>query len=322
MRVLVNNIRSTNSTLLVRLLKRIKKFTVEVWGTDVAAPGFIAASTFVDRYFQAPNIDDEVAYLAFLQNLSKQHSIDFIFVSTDKEVRFMNRYKDEIAIPFLNPSHEIITLFQDKLDASFAIDKLGIAIPSTCTNLFGKGKVIFRKRCSVSSTGIYVTDLSTATHIENHFHADWFAQTFLEGTTYVVDMFTDHEGKPKLILPRKKIEMQNASAFRSQLVKHEQLIETCKTIYSHFCIPGLSNIEFIENADGLHFIEINLRIGGSATAGVIASFNYVEQYLEHFVNGSPLESLETYMDCVAWGSIVSRFYEEVIVDEKHISLPL
>ena len=312
MRILVNNIRSTNSTLLVRLLKRIKRFPVEVWGSDISAPGLIASSTFVDRYFQAPSIDDDIAYLAFLKDISREHSIDFIFVSTDKEVRFMDRHKDEIIIPFFNPPSETIALFQDKLEASLAIEKLGIAIPPIYTNLFGREKVIFRKRRSVSSSGIYIIDLSTATHIENHFHSDWFAQKYITGTTYVVDMFTDRNGIPKLILPRKSIETQMGSAFRSQIVKNEQLIETCKRIYSHFLIPGLSNIEFIENADGLHFIEINLRIGGSATAGVIGSFNYIEQYLEHFVNGTPLDSLDTYMNCIAWNSIISRFYEEVV----------
>lgn len=315
MRILVNNIKSTNSTLLVRLLKRITKFPVEVFGSDVSEPGYIASSTFVDKYFQAPSIDDDAAYLNFLQDLYEKYKIDFIFISTDKEVRFMDKHKDEIKIPFFNSPSETISLFQDKLNSSLAIKELGIDIPPIYSSLFGKDKVIFRKRRSVSSEGIYVADLSKAEYIENHFHADWFAQKFIMGTTYIVDMFSDSNGVPKLILPRKKIEMQMASAFRSQIIKNEKLIEACKLIYSKFKIPGLSNIEFIENDDGLFFIEINLRIGGSATAGIIASFNYIEQYLEHFVNGTPLESLETYMECVAWNAIVSRYYDEVIVNK-------
>lgn len=313
MRILVNNIKSTNSTLLVRLLKRINSFPIEVWGSDVFESGLIASSTFVDKYFQAPSIDNESEYLLFLKNLTEQYKIDFLFVSTDKEVRFIDRYKDTIKIPYFNPPSDTIALFQDKLKASLAIEKLGLAIPPIYSSLFGKEKVIFRKKRSVSSKGIYITDLSTATHIENHFYSDWFAQEYITGTTYVVDMFADQNGIPKLIIPRRSIETQNGSAFRSQIVKNEQLIEICKLIYSHYLIPGLSNIEFIENDEGFHFIEINLRIGGSATAGVVASFNYIEQYLDHFVNGKPLENLETYMKCIAWNSIVSRYYDEVIV---------
>lgn len=316
MRILVNNIRCTNSTLLVRLLKRIKRFPVEVWGSDTAEPGSIASSTFVDQYFQSPNIDDETAYLEFLRELSNEYKIDFIFISTDKEVRFMDRHKSEINIPFINSSSETISLFQDKLSASLAVQSIGITIPPICHDFFSEEKIIFRKKRSVSSQGIYTVDLSTATYIENHFRSDWFAQKYITGTTYVADVFADRDGIPKLIIPRRKIEAQMGSAFRSKIERHEQVIECCKLIYSHFMIPGLSNIEFIENNDGLHFIEINLRIGGSATAGIIASFNYIEQYLEHFVNGKDLESLNYYMNCVGWNSIVSRYYDEVIYDGK------
>lgn len=316
MRILVNNIKSTNSTLLVRLLKRINKFPIEVLGSDIYEPGYIASSTFVNKYFKSPSINNETEYLTFLNKLSEQYKIDFVFVSTDKEVRFFDRYKDEIDIPYFNPPSDTIAIFQDKLKASLAIKKLGLTIPPIYTNLFGKEKVIFRKKRSVSSEGIYIADLSTATYIENHFHFDWFAQKYITGTTYVVDVFADKSGIPKLIIPRKSIETQNGSAFRSQIVKNDQLIEICKLIYSNYLIPGLSNIEFIENAGRYYFIEINLRIGGSATAGVIASFNYIEQFLDHFVNGNQLESLETYMKCVAWNSIVSRYYDEVLVNKQ------
>lgn len=312
MRILVNNIKSTNSTLLVRQLKRIKSFPIEVFGTDVYPAGYIASSNFVEQYFQSPNIDNDEKYLQFINELSNKYRIDYLFVSTDKEVRFLDRHKDEVTIPFDNCHSDTIKLFQDKLSASRSIEKMGIKVPTICDSLFGKEKVIFRKRCSVSSSGIYIVDLSKATHIENHFHADWFAQKYEEGTTYVVDVFADKNGNPKLILPRKTLEVQMGSAFRSQIVEHNEIIHICKQIYSQYMIPGLSNVEFIENEDGIFFIEINLRIGGSASEGMIASFNYIEQYLDHFVNGTELESLEYYMNCVAWGSIISRYYDEVL----------
>lgn len=312
MRILVNNIKSTNSTLLVRQLKRIRSFPVDVWGTDISAAGHIASSNFVDRYFQAPNINNEKEYLQFINELSDKHKIDYLFVSTDKEVRFLNRHKDEITIPFDNCPSDTINIFQDKLEANRSIEKMGIKVPTIYDSLFGKDKVIFRKRCSVSSQGIYIVDLSKASHIENHFHTDWFAQKYETGTTYVVDIFADKNGSPKLILPRKSLKKQMGSAFRSQIVKHDKLIQICKQIYSKYRIPGLSNVEFIENDSGIYFIEINLRIGGSASEGMIASFNYIEQYLDHFVNGANLESLEYYMNCVAWDSIVSRYYDEVL----------
>ena len=312
MRVLVNNVKSTNSTLLVRLLKRINRFPIEVIGSDISDPGSVASSILVDEYIKSPSMNDEVEYLTFLDEIYKKHKIDFLFVSTDKEVRFVDRYKSEIRIPFFNPPSDTITVFQNKLKASIAMNEIGVTIPPIYSDLFGKEKVIFRKKCSVSSEGIYIANLSKMNYIENHFQADWFAQEYISGTTYVVDVFADKNGQPKLIIPRKSIEVQKGSAFRSQVIKNEKVIETCKLIYSNYLIPGLSNVEFIENENGLYFIEINLRIGGSATAGIVASFNYIEQFLDHFVNGKSLESFETYMKCISWNSIISRYYDEVI----------
>ena len=47
----------------------------------------------------------------------------------------------------------------------------------------------------------------------------------------------------------------------------------------------------------------------------MGSFNYLEMYLEHFVNNKKLLGFDYYMQKVKWGSIVSRYYEELI-DEK------
>lgn len=316
MRILINNIHSTNSTCLVKLLKKLKGRDIEIWGTDVAKAGYIAASLMVDRYFQSPEIEDGSAFLEFLQNLCDEYKIDMIIVSSDKEVRFMSKYKDLINpnINIIVPNANIVDLFSDKLIASQEIQKLGISIPPICENLFGKNKIIFRKRVSVSSKGIYIVDLKNQQTIENHFHEGWFAQEYIEGKTFIVDILSDKYGTPKLIIPREKIEVQNASAFRSKLINHRGIIDACQKIYKNFTIPGLSNIEFIEKNGEIFFIEINLRFGGSASAGIKASFNYLEQYIDHFYYGKELDPIETYMNYVAWNSVVSRYYEEKITN--------
>lgn len=320
MRVLVNNIHSTNATALIKMLKRIKSYKIEVWGTDTAQKGYIAASNMVDRYFQVPDINDEIKFFNFIKPLCENYEIDMVLVCSDKEVRFMSKYKNQINSIIINPSNEIVSLFSDKYKSSLDVEKLGIKIPPIVTDFFHAGKTIFRKKCSVSSLGIYVVDFSRESVIDNHFKDGWFAQKFIEGTTYIIDIFADKDGNPKLILPRRKLEVQNASAFRSQIINHKKIIELCKIIYNHYCIPGLSNIEFIEDMYGeLYFIEINLRFGGSASAGIVASFNYIEQYLEHFVLNQKLQSLEYYMQYVGWGSVISRFYEECLFpsDQSH-----
>lgn len=311
MRILINNISSTNPAMLVKWINRIDKLDIDLWGSDCAAPGEIAASNMVSNYFQAPNTTDHESYLSFLQKVSKSADIDLILTCTDAEVRFMSQYADKLSVKTVIAETRAINTFSDKLTASLEMESIGISVPTILKNLFGAQKVIFRKRCSVCSLGIYIVDLSQEKFIENHFQSDWFVQPFIEGDIITCDVLADSSGIPQLIIPRKKLQVMSGSAFRSQLIHHEGAIEACKRILQHYFIPGFSDFEFIDTGDKLYFIEGNLRFSGSASEGITASFNYIEHFLRHFVFGEPMKGIDYYMQYVIWDSIVSRYFEEI-----------
>ena len=77
-------------------------------------------------------------------------------------------------------------------------------------------------------------------------------------------------------------------------------------------MPGLTNVQFIDDGKDVYFVELNMRFAGSGICGIAASFNYVELYLEHFLYQKPLDSFNNYMDKVAWKSIISRYYDESV----------
>lgn len=318
MRILINNISSTNPTMLVKWIKRIDSLDIELWGSDYASSGQIAASNMVDRYFQAPLISDSDAYFVFLQNVLNTAPVDLILTCTDAEVRFMSKFKDKLSATTVVAEPKAVNTFSDKLVATIEMNRIGISTPPVLSNIFGAQKVIFRKRCSVSSLGIYVVDLKKEKTIENHFQEDWFAQPFIEGDVITCDILADKNGEPQLLIPRKKLQVMGGSAFRSQLIKHDGVIIACKKILQHYYIPGFSDFEFIDTGKELYFIEGNLRFSGSASAGITASFNYIELFLRHFVLGEPLLGLDHYTQYVIWNSIVSRYFEEIAyLDANH-----
>ena len=314
MKILVNNIHSINSTSLIMLLKRIRNIHLEVYGADVEPLGYTAASNFVDRYFQAPPIEETERFTSFLYNICTTEHIDLIIPSSDKEVRYWSQYTPKIPVKVYTPNQEIVSLFQDKLLATLAVRNIGLDTPKIISNLFlnGLNKTIFRKRKSVSSRGIEIVNFSTDKFIPNRFNKEWFAQEYIDGIEYTVDVFCDKIGAPKIIIPRKKLEMREGATIRSQLINHQGIIAACKTLYQNFCVPGLSDVEFIESNNHLYFIEMNLRFSASTICGIVGSFNFIEQYLEHFYYNKPLESMPYYMKFVCWNSIVTRYYEDSI----------
>jgi carbamoyl-phosphate synthase large subunit len=316
MKVGINNIRYNNPTALVKTLKKIRRFNVEIIGMDSNDIGLSAASLMASSYFQTPSVYEEQEYCRSLTGICNNEHIDIIIPGTDDDVYFLSKYKNSIPAIVIVPDEETVKTLNDKLSATIAVSKLGIKTPQMINNLFGEGEIIFRKRISSSSNGVYIVDLKSAKYIKNYFNSDYFIQRLVKGDEYTADVFADINGNPKIIIPRKRLEIKAGMSICSELVCHQSIIDACKQIYSHFHIPGLSNIQFIDDGTGPNFIEINLRFAGSGISGITGSFNYIEQYLDHFVNNVELESFDFYMSKVAWGSIISRYYDEIIYKKQ------
>lgn len=316
--ILINNIRYVNPTSLIRALRQLPHFQVSIWGTDTEQMGYFPSSMFVDHYCVAPPVDNPKAYLIYMQKLCNDNNIEIIIPGSDKDVQFYSQHKEYFKSKIILPEKKAVNTFYDKYKASLAIKNIGIHIPQIVENLFGETKVIFRKKISSSSAGIYVLDLEHTEQIPNLFNESYFLQRFIDGTEYTVDILADKSGIPKLIIPRKRLQIRNGMSVCCQICYHEKIIELCKKIYSHYYIPGLSNIQFVDDGTHVYFLEINMRFAGSGICGIIASFNYLEQYLSHFLNNAELLTLEFYMNKVAWSSIVSRYYEESIYQEEKL----
>ena len=115
-----------------------------------------------------------------------------------------------------------------------------------------------------------------------------------------------------LAVPRKRLDVRNGVTYKCQIEKNDSIIAACETIYSHYNIPGFSNVQFKFQNGTPYFIELNPRFAGTGIASSLASFNIMLPFLEHFYYDKPLESYEFYMGTVAWDSIITRFYEELI----------
>ena len=310
--ILINNIGFVNPTSLIRALKKIHKYNILIWGTDSETVGFTPSSVFVDHYLQTPKMEYEKKYTEIIKKIYIDNKIDFIIPGSDRDVQFYGKNREFFHPKVVLPEEKAIKLFVDKYTASIYLQKMGYSIPPLVENLFNERQIIFRKKISSSSSGIEVVDLKTAEHIPNLFNNDYFLQRYINGDEYTVDVFADQMGNPVLIIPRKRLKIKNGMSICCQLCYHEKIINICKKLYSEFYIPGLTNVQFIDDGTNIYFVEMNMRFAGSGICGIAASFNYVELYLEHFVYQKPLNTFEYYMDKVAWTSIVSRYFDESV----------
>lgn len=312
MNVLLTHVSRMGTLCWIKCLRRITSIEIVIYGTDVKPLGYSSGSQLVDHFIQInPSLNQE-EYLNQIYNLCNKLSIDILITVMDDELGIFLKNKKRFQQYLYYLDYDCFNIFHDKLIASLKMQEIGILIPKIITNPFGKHKVIFRNKIGIGSNGIYVVDLEKEQFIENRFQKDKFLQEYIEGEEFTVDVLTDNQGLPLLIVPRKRLEIRQGISFICQIVKDEEIISICKKIYSTFKIPGISNVQFIKNNTGLYFIELNPRLGGTSIASVIAGFNFTELYLQHNLLNKPVKTLEEYQNLIAWGSIVSRDYEEYI----------
>ena len=87
--------------------------------------------------------------------------------SCDAEAVILSKHKDYLPIPYYIADKETVSLFKDKLLASSYLKEKGFDIPQIITDLRNESKIIFRKRNSVRSQGIYIVDLLKEQYIKN-----------------------------------------------------------------------------------------------------------------------------------------------------------
>lgn len=311
MRILIPNSFCFAAIGIVKTLKRLSKYHIIFIGTGEEPYGLASGSKLVDEYFQSPPLENVNEYKIFLTQIIDTHNIDLIFCVLDSDLLVLNEIMESSIHSktiYITPDKETIQLFQDKLYASKKMQEKGFKIPEIIMEDINCN-VILRKNISVGSSGIKKLNLIDLTDFNTE---RAFLQKHISGDEFTVDVFCDCYGEPALIIPRKRLEIRNGMSFKTQLIYDEKIIEQTQQVCLNFRIPGLWNIQYIKNKDGLFFIELNPRFAGSAIAGIAASFNYLDLYIDHFVYNNPLPSFDSLMSKVAWNSIITRYYEEIV----------
>lgn len=311
MRILIPNSFCFAAIGIVKTMKRLSAYDTFFIGTGEEPYGLASGSTLVDKYIQSPMLNDKENYKNFLINTIKTNNIDLIICVLDSDLLILNEIINNTfnkAPTYVNPGFTIINTFSDKLLASKEIFKLGIKIPRIILEN-ANCSVICRKKRSVGSAGIKIINPN---EISNFGKENSFLQEYITGDEYTVDVLSDKLGVPHLIIPRKRLEIRNGMSFKTQVVFEKSLIESTKLICEKFKIPGLWNVQYLKNNGDLYFVELNPRFAGSAVAGIAASFNYLDLYIEHFVYNRPIPQMEELMKHVAWDSIITRYYEESV----------
>lgn len=317
MKILITHISYHCSVGIIKLLQKIETWPIEIIGCSSYPLGMSSGSLMVDRFYHAPSIEDTKKYLAFILWLIEKESIDFILSSDEVELLLFEKHRDLLQKKVVIPPVEIIQLFRDKQKATKAMTALGISTPtmipySILMNGLTEQKIILRENVSCCSYGIHITTSTDLADIQQHFTQTTFAQEYIFGQEYTVDVFCDCNGNPQIIVPRERLAIRGGITYKCRIANELSLIKICQKIYQNYHLPGFSNVQFIIKDNIPYFIELNPRLGGTSIASSLVSVNLIELFIAHFFKGEELLGLEYYMKLIKWGAIITRYYEETV----------
>lgn len=300
----------------IKLLRNSSKFCFYIVGCDNIKKGFSSGSMLVDKFYHI-NEDDVESYIDSIKKIVQNEKINVIISAEEDDLLKFKKYEISQAIYKYIPQNHIFDTFKDKYYATQEMNELGIYVPRNIMNYSefinsNSAKIIKRKRNSCCSRGITIYDRKEVTQNYIFFSDEYMTQEFINGTLYTVDVFCDKSGSPCSIIPRRDIAIKDGTTFKCEVENQQELIDICKKVYNTYCIPGFSNIQFIVT-DKPYFIELNPRVAATMIASALASSNYIDLYISHFLFDEKLPSYSEIMHSVKWGSIISRYYEETIL---------
>lgn len=300
----------------IKLLRNSQIYDFYIVGCDSIGKGFSSGSILVDNFYHINISDDTNEYIMKIQEIIKLEDIDIILSAEESDLVLFKEYKIPQALYEYIPDYNIFELFKDKHFATEELKQKGIEVPTTIMNAYDfslskSSKIIKRKRVSSCSRGISIFDRVDLPKGYSFFTDEYITQEFINGKMYTIDVFCDREGSPHSIIPRYCLASKDGTTFKCIIEKEQSLINICKQVYNLYCIPGFSNIQFIV-ADKPYFIELNPRSAATMIAAALASVNYLDLYISHFLYNETLPTYADIMKQVKWNSVISRYYQETI----------
>ena len=129
---------------------------------------------------------------------------------------------------------------------------------------------------------------------------------YLPGEEYTVDALLDN-GEPLLLLPRKRIAMNNGISVAGIFEENQEIIEYATRVFRCMKLHGPNGLQVKRGKDGQFYIlEINPRLQGSTTTAMGMGINFAVLAVKQAMG----EDIKPLIPQPQWGLQFVRYYED------------
>ncbi|MFY0644775.1 MAG: ATP-grasp domain-containing protein [Bacteroidia bacterium] len=301
----------------------------------------VAGSILANDSFQLPYGTDP-DYTDILLKECKTRDIDLILPITTKELLAVSRIKSKLADVGCNTvvsPIESLKISNDKGALYTHLKDSGITVPKhrivqnieefeNALEAFDQGEAFTFKPCvSNGSRGFriidpsidefdlwlnqkpnnaYVTKEEALSILKKGPMPPLLFSEYLEGEEYSVDCLI-HKGEIKLIIPRKRININNGISVEGLIENNKTVIDYCTQILESLELDGPIGIQVKYKGNQPLILEINPRLQGSSTSCIGAGINLPQLAIENALGKQPNKT----QNDIKWGTHFVRHYEEI-----------
>lgn len=313
LKILVDCAGSATAISVIKGLKAQTKYDCEIYTMDVDPT--CAGRYLSDKFFTIPKHNDPNS-IGYIMKICKEENIDILIPIFDLWLPQLATHKNafkEIGTTVIISEDTVIQNCTDKLQTYLLFLENDIPTPKTQANsLQTLDYPVFVKprhfgRASLNTAKIH-NDLEFKLFTDGS--DNWIVQEFIEGTEFTIDGFNSLDGTKCLgNVVRKRIEVKNGLAVKSEIIIDKILSDLCKKISIAFGLAGPYCIQcIVDKNTQIYFTEINPRFAGSSALSIAAGFNQSELILDVFngVKITPKFEWPNYSMIRYWNEIITK----------------
>ncbi len=297
----------------VELLRAFKRagadlsIDLEVHGAD--ATWLSPALHHADKAHVVPPIASG-EYIDALVRLVRRRKIGLLIPLIDNDLPLIACARErfaELGCAALISSEEVVHTCRCKLLTHAALTKAGIDTPRT----WPWAEAIKRKRhrfpyflkprCGSAAMGNFVVRTADELKIFGRRVHDPIVQEFVEGAEHTLDVYTGFDGKPRCVVPRKRIEVRTGEVSKGLIVKDTEIMAVGRSVVEMLgACRGVITVQCIITEDKrIRVIEINPRFGGGVPLSIHAGANFPKWILMESLGRRPRINPTGFRDDVA-----------------------
>jgi carbamoyl-phosphate synthase large subunit len=283
-----------------------------------------AAACLADRAHRTPSIGSP-RYISTIREIARREKIDLIVPLIDPELPALSEAREKFAefgCHLIISSPRIVQICRDKLTTYQFLTQNDIPTPQTWL----PGEVLARARHrfpyflkprfgSASKGNFIIRDRHDLESFVPRV-PDAIIQELLPGEEHTLDVYTGYDGRPRCVVPRRRLEVRGGEVTKAVTVRHDGIIQTgVRVVEALGECRGLITIQLFLAGDGqIRVIEVNPRFGGGVPLAIQAGADFPKWLLVEWLGERPRIRLDNFRPGVLMLRYHQSFFKENVLD--------